>query len=337
MVARVVRDDEAAGSSPAIPTMKPLPDPLNIRQTTAWVMQRAEHVAINQHQITKLIPKLKQTIKSQQLLTQAQFGQLNVSPQKILVLDTINFCFWAKKNQPKWQVKYPTNNLSDGWQALVACIDRAMADNIPILDAQYLSHISLDQTDHLFRSSNQTPIPLIQSRQQFLQQTGRILAQKFQGNCQNLINQAQHNAVKLTQAIIHHFPSFKDTAKYKNKTIYFYKRAQICVYDLSLLNQIKLTNLNQLTIFADYKLPQLLRHFKVLNYSPALSKKIDSYQLVPPLSPEEIEIRSATIQIGELLAQQLKLPPAIIDNCLWQLSQKQPNMKPYHHTLTTNY
>lgn len=315
------------------------PDPLGVRRSTAAVIENPRFVTINLNRLRDFGTKIALSIKNNQLLTQAQFGKLENNPQKIFLLDTVNFCFWAEKSQPRWAVAYPrTDTVSQGWQALVASFDRAIAAGMPILDSQFLARISLKDTQRLFQSHNQTQIPLLKQRQSFLRQAGQILWQDFSGDFNNLIKLANRSAPLISRLIIKHFPCFSDTTVYRQKQVRFFKRAQICAYDLSLLPETKIIDIDQLTVFADYRLPQLLRSLGVLEYQPALAEKVDQRRLIIPASRGELEIRASTVWAGELLADQLNLTPARIDNALWLMAkQTWKPMKPHHQTLTTNY
>lgn len=313
------------------------PDPFQVRSSSVKVITQSKHVQIKLKHLESLADLVQKAINQNRLLDQSQFGQTSNTPQKVFIINSVNFCFWAKKNQPKWKVEYPKGNIQDGWNALVACFNQALNDQIPILDPHFLSTLTLVQTKQLFKSSNQTTIPLLERRHRFLKETALKLNRHFDGQASNLIKQSKHDAVNLVKLILKYFPGFKDTSTYHQNPVYFYKRAQICAYDLSMLNNINLTSIEKLTVFADYKLPQLLRSLKVILYSKALANQVDGYHLIPKNSPKEVEIRAATIIAGELLSILLKLPPYIIDNALWVLSQSTNNQKPYHRTLTTNY
>jgi hypothetical protein len=66
-------------------------------------------------------------------------------------------------------------------------------------------------------------------------------------------------------------------------------------------------DLEQLTIFADYKLPQVLRHYHVLAYDSTLAQRIDNQELLPAAeSEEEVEIRAATIWACECLCRAMR-------------------------------
>ena len=48
-------------------------------------------------------------------------------------------------------------------------------------------------------------------------------------------------------------------------------------------------------MFADYRVPQILRQLEILTYAETLSNKIDNSIELPYSCEEEIEIRAATV------------------------------------------
>jgi hypothetical protein len=77
-------------------------------------------------------------------------------------------------------------------------------------------------------------------------------------------------------------------------------------YRLVKRGEKELSNLDKLTAFADYKVPQMLRKFGVLEYIPELANKIDGYKEIEAGSREEIEIRAATIWAIEEMKEVLR-------------------------------
>jgi hypothetical protein len=163
------------------------------------------------------------------------------------------------------------------------------------------------------------------------------LRNRFDGSIENLLTAANSDAPTISRLIIDTFQSFSDTAAFEGKPVHFYKRAQICAYDLSLLPTLHINNTDKLSVFADYKLPQALRHVGILAYDSRLAQKVDSLILLEKGSREEVEIRASTIWACELLSQELEVPATIVDNAIWSLSGSLLHMKPYHRTLTTSY
>ncbi len=318
--------------------LKTSPDPLGVRKTTAEVLLNSRLVRINFDKLQEVANLVKRKFEKREVLTAEQFGSDDPTPQLIFVLDAINFCFWAKKGQEKWTVEYPKGNfISSGWFALVASIQRAQEEGTPILDADYLKNLRLSETKYIFRSANDRPIPLLKERVRILNEIGAILAEKYQGNIYHFLTETGLDAGKVVTQIVATFPSFEDYTSFMGKRVNFYKRAQIFAYDLSLLPELKITNLESLTLFADYKVPQILRALGVLEYDPSLARKLDEYQILEPGSREEAEIRAATIWSGEFLAHQAGIMPVEVDNVLWKAAQSIRDVRPYHRVLTTAY
>lgn len=96
-------------------------------------------------------------------------------------------------------------------------------------------------------------------------------------------------------------------------------------------------------MFADYRVPQILRHMGVMVYSAELSRKVDALEEIPFGSAEEIEIRAATIVAVERLQQCLQdqgrtLLVLEVDWLLWQWGEAiKDTIKPHHRTLTIYY
>jgi len=318
--------------------LKQKADPLQVRKSTFEIVKKASLVSININKIKQLTSFIKNKIETKETLNIEQFGSSNPTPQLIFVLDALNFCFWAKKNEEKWTVEYPKGNfVSNGWYALVNSIQRALSEGIPFLDADYLQKITLKEAEYIFRSSNKTPIPLLSERVKILNEVGQVLVKKYNGNIYNFLVKNGLDAEKILINLIKEFPSFQDYSELRGQRVNFYKRAQIFVYDLSFLPNLKVNNLGCLTIFADYKIPQTLRAFGVLEYASSLKKKIDNYEILTSGSQEEIEIRASTIWAGELIAFFSGFLPAEVDNVLWKASQYLRDVSPYHRVLTTAY
>lgn len=316
-------------------------DLLGILASTKYVVENAKHVRINEEAISEIAKKVETKISGGLPGGEEVFGKLNTLEQKAqfcLVVDSVNFCFWAEKGKDKWQTEFPRGTFVGGGFGLNASFQRAIAVGIPVLDPKYLSEITLDQTREIFKSSNGVDIPLLEKRQENLQEVGRVLIQRYQGKFINLVKSANFDAVGIVKKVVSDFSSYSDVAHYGGENISFYKRAQLCVCDLSLFKDSNILGIENLTAFADYKLPQILRENGVITYSPELSVKIDNYVLIPAGSLEEVEIRAATIWGVELIRQRIrKYTSAEIDNAIWYLSQDQTGLKPFHRTYTIFY
>jgi hypothetical protein len=262
----------------------------------------------------------------------------------LLVLDTINFCFWPPPGKTKWEIEYKSKRLS-GYYALAASLKRAVESGIPLLNAEYLAGLSLDQLKYILGGHGE--IQLLENRLIALNELGNILIKEYEGHAHRLVESAGYSALKLARLLAKKLASFNDIAEYRGHRIFFYKRAQIIAADLyGAFNGKKwgrFTDMDRLTAFADYKLPQVLRHLGILHYTGALAQKIDHEILIDAGCSEEIEIRSNTIQAVELIRRELvqkgkALMSFEIDWLLWNLGQDNKyNKKPYHKTLTIFY
>ncbi len=264
----------------------------------------------------------------------------------LLLLDALNFCFWAEKGHDRWRISYKGEILNGYW-AEAAALKRAVEEDMPLWDADYLSTISEDAVASIFRPiDGSDSIPLLEQRVSHAREVGRVLQEKYKGQFAQAIQQTNNNAVALVHTLAWNFASFNDVVRYRGHDVRFFKRAQICVADISNAFAGKqwgtFTDLHKLTIFADYKLPQILRHYGILTYHPALAMRIDNQELLEQGSEEEVEIRAATIWACELLRRAMQrqgfsMNASDIDSKLWSLSQNTEHMRPYHRVYTQFY
>jgi hypothetical protein len=268
----------------------------------------------------------------------------------VLALDALNFCFWSQDPDQRWRVDYRGERY-DGYWALAAALKRAVDEGKPLWDAGYLAAITADEVAEILRPADaETPaIPLFPERVAHLRELGAGLLAAYPDEepVAALLRDAGGSAIRLVKLVARLFPSFDDRAMYDGTEVRFYKRAQILVADLhggfGGEGLGAFSDLDRLTAFADYKVPQVLRRFGVLVYADELSAKIDRKELLPAGSREEVEIRAATIQGCELLRRALQvlgtpLRAFEIDWALWLAGQSlPPDTRPYHRTLTIYY
>lgn len=272
------------------------------------------------------------------------FDGTAVTAEWIFVLDTINHCFWPDVGSPLWTIYYRGEALSGYW-ALAASLKRAMEEGIQIHQAETL--VSMDSQTLAHILSGRGKIPLFEDRLANLRQAGQVLLDRFQGSFVHVLEEARGSPVELVSLIVSQFPSFNDITSYDGKSVYFLKRAQLLIQDLwstfSGESWGEFRDLWQLTAFADYKLPQVLRHLGLIHYRPSLAERIQKLMFIPPDSPEEVEIRAATVWAVELIRQALstrgqEATSAQIDNWLWNLGQEDTYRRlPYHRTRTIFY
>ncbi len=327
------------------------PDPLEILSTTRNVLMASRHVWINPSAIEALSKQWIHAGITASTANSAWYEQYHFHDDTertvnwILLLDALNFCFWAQQGQTRWTIEYQ-HELLNGYWAEAASLTRAIEEGIPLWDAGYLRTISEETVAHIFRGTSTTRIPLFEQRVQNAREVGQVLEEKYNGQFVHAIEQAHYNAIELVQLLANDFPSFRDVASYQSYEVRFLKRAQICVADLfhafHATRWGALSNIDQLTCFADYKVPQVLRHYNVIEYTPALAQRIDQQELLEAGSAEEVEIRAVTVWACELLRRSLErhgvsLTAIAVDQQLWLAGQQSAAMQPYHRTRTMYY
>ena len=262
----------------------------------------------------------------------------------IFVLDVLNHCFWPDPGAPTWSVRYREHTYSGYW-GLAASLKRATENGVPITRSDYLARLRCEDLQQIFAGNGR--IPMLQERLENLREAGRVLLSEWQGDIVHLLEAAGGSAVKTVALITTAFSSFRDQAPYRGKIVTFWKRAQIFAADLHLAfagrDWGNFRDIERLTAFADYKLPQVLRELGALSYSPELAQSIDRRENLRPGSEAEVEIRAMTICAVEALrkafAQQGRAVTSMqVDNWLWQLGQwDRFRSKPYHRCRTIYY
>ncbi len=311
------------------------------------VVENSKFVSINENEINNFINSINESE-----FEQTEFDNAPDLPTKkegdyvgfSIVYNTINFCYWG---EPKWTIERG-GMVCDGSCALTIAFIDALKEGYPLLDPKYLSTIPENDLKNILLGNIE--IPLFIERLQMLRKLGNYMVEKFDGSWMNVIKKADHNGVQLVKLLTSDFPDlYKDELLYKGRPVKFYKRAQLCAnyidHDLSKTRVIsfKLSDIDKLTAFADYKVPQVLRKFGILEYTKELSEKIDNLVELESGSTEEIEIRANTVEAINMIQDKAKeifseATPARIDGILWFRGQKKsPDDKPYHRTRTIWY
>lgn len=255
----------------------------------------------------------------------------------IFVVDTLNFSFWPDDSSQPFVVAYKDQKYTNYW-SLCAAINRALDEGIPITSAEYLATITEEQVKHVFRSETATPIPLLNERVAALREAGAALVEHFDGKFANLVRASSHSAALLMESVLKYMPMYRDESVYKSAKVYFYKRLQILVADIWACFNGKylgyFSDIDTLTMFADYRVPQTLAYFGVLKYSDRLTKRLENRELFQSGDLHELEIRGCSIWAIELIKQRIQailkeenldrsLAPnsILVDYLLWDYAQ----------------
>ncbi|KAK9678476.1 hypothetical protein RND81_11G214000 [Saponaria officinalis] len=303
-----------------------------VRRTAAWVASHSSHVFVNSSGIEKVVEDIKGEIPKVEWDFEGihYFDGGPLSVQYLLVLDSLNFCFW-----PDEELNY--DHLALG-------LKRAVEHDKSALDADRLQKYTGPELQAMLKWPR--PLPLEDERVRLLHEVGRELERNFEGKASKLVESCGKSAAKLVELVTRHFPGFRDNTVYKGHQIFLYKRAQIFVADLwgAFKGQGygELNDIGSITIFADYIVPAVLRRLGVLNYSSALANIVESNTEIGSGTEEEVELRACSIHAVEKIREliQLKSGKKVLsvelDLWLWSYGV-QLEALPHHRTLSIYY
>lgn len=321
--------------------------PMSVWDSAEFVISRAEHVCIDEQKLAALVqPVCARFAEGFDAVEDAfgSTGDLDRDINLVFFETAANFCFWAQGPSERWMFRHG-DDVSGGWYGLRNAFAAALADGVPVYDAEYVANLTIPQAAELFRGEDGVQIPLLEQRVNNIVETAELLLRDYDGSAKKFVAACGYDAATIAREVTRQLASYRDGAWYAGRWVWILKRAQILANDLAQLTQkypeFEIRGKNQLTIFADYRLPQVLEHYGVLQYSDTLQYKIDHEQLIASGSPEEIEIRAATLvacrELGELCPN---MSIADIDVSLWLLSQDardSPDLRPHHRTVSYFY
>lgn len=264
----------------------------------------------------------------------------------IFLENTINFAFTDFVTKEKFSSEYQGKDWR-GAYGMIACLKKALEKGVPILEGDFLSEIAAGKMEEIFKGNIR--IPLSTERLIIFHEVGKMLKEKYNNHFYNLLEKANgqlfNQGKGLVELLISDFPSFDDSFFYQGEKVRFNKRAQLAPAILygKFLHQKKLfSDIDDLTAFADYVLPKVLRGLEILNYESELAEKVDSQKIIPKNSQEELEIRASTIHAFEMLKNEIngirsenngqKINSLHLDYKLWSEGK---NTKGNHHLTPT--
>ena len=319
----------------AVPT---IPD---ILESASSVVRRAKHVLIDPEAVRRwagwfAAQPFEQPDEDPDLLFR---GPPDQGANYVLLIDALNFCFWS---DVPWEIVYQGRTWTRTL-AMMAGVRRSVENDASWLTADRWAAATRADVNEMFAGRGSIPLP--DRRVDILVETGTILRDRFGGQFEEVVNLAQRRANRLAYLLSDCFPSFRDVAVYDGKPVAFLKRAQICAADLHRVwaanGHQGLRDLDRLTVFADYRLPQLFRHEGMLHLARNLGERVDRGDIIEAGSQEEIEIRAATVVVGQLLCDELRalgrtVAPWKLDYDLW-LRARSPKVTVPHHRAITHF
>ncbi|KAF5340759.1 hypothetical protein D9611_007493 [Ephemerocybe angulata] len=291
----------------------------------------------------------------------------------VFLISALNFSFWSEKEgtEGRYGVEWWTGwgkeerTVHTGYWSLVAALDRALEENIPITDpAFYASEVDCPDSliERVFRQAEQSTesIPLLSERIKIMREVGFILTNSFGGSFQGFLAEFQRlhdgdgTALDLVKMVIETFPSFRDQFEYEGSKVCLWKRAQILVAETwaafypatptdphPIFIGPRGPMISKLTMFADYRVPQILHHLRIITYPPSLVEKLDARVYLESGSKEELSLRTASIVAVERVREEIlkimreeegakesetgadsPVSSVLIDFYLWDLAKK---------------
>jgi hypothetical protein len=272
----------------------------------------------------------------------------DVAMDFVMVANTIDTAFTDFKSHVKFQIDYAGEHLSDS-AAMIGCIKRAMDGGVPILDGGFLAKITRADMEKIFAGNIE--MPMLDEKLALFHEAGAVLAAKYGGRYYNFIQSCSprlyDNGNGLVERLAAEFPRYNDVSKYDGHEIRFYKLTQLGYWQiyagLGAKGSFRLEDPQKMTAFADYIVPVALRLMGMTSYSPELEHAINTYQMIPRDSRQEIEIRAHCLYATALLADEInKLRPPgqqiiipQVDARLW--THYHTTEWPHHLTRTIMY
>ncbi|KAE8152906.1 hypothetical protein BDV25DRAFT_50488 [Aspergillus avenaceus] len=291
-----------------------------VLENAQYVFDNAIDVALSPDKVKEAADTIWRMMQKKSYSTQT-WSEHELHPQLkdestvdfIFAMDLLNFSFWSERTEEeRFAIEYRGRRWTGYW-SLVAALQRALDEKIPITTPAFWAN-ETECTEsvlrHVFRSMTDEEIPLLQERLRCLREAGRVLCEDFEGSFVNCIYSANYSAASLVNLLAESFPCFRDESSFHGRRVRLFKRAQILVADLwACFNGEsfgEFHDIDKITMFADYRIPQILHQLGCLLYSPPLDSQIRQRKLIPSGSTREIELRATSIWCVELIRREIE-------------------------------
>lgn len=296
------------------------------------VCDNSQYVKINYGKIDEMIEKIKKSSVAY-WLDSNPYGLMDMDVKKIInflfIYHTIgDYCFWG---DPKWEVHTDLGVMDGSYAIMYLILNRFKANSN--------FSMSFDEFKELLKGN--VEIPLLEDRYNNLVKMNEFL-KKSGKSFYELVKDLNVDS-ELFEFIVTNLDYFSDTAVYDGKSILFYKRAQLLTSDILHVRAYKEqidVDYSHLIGCADYKIPQVMRCYGMLQFNDDLADKVDNKVEIEEGSKEEVEIRANTLKVIDYIYERLdrKYSRMDINDFIWLLGQDKSKMiKPYHRTLTKYY
>lgn len=266
----------------------------------------------------------------------------------LLVGNTLNFQFHRRGDSGVYARRYKGETVRGAF-AMWASLTQALESGHPVTDGAFLADLDRGTVAQMF--AGDPPIPYLADRHRVLSHVGENLLDVADGRFHRAIPAEDpirpfDDGEGLVEWLAATFPAgYGDVRTLDGRRVPFLKKAQLAVALLAGRfadsDHYDVTGLDDLTVFADYVVPAILREYGVLEYDAMLAPRVDEYEPIPENSRMEVEIRAATVVAGdrilETLARDYGLQTTAVhlDYALWETGRDQGLA--LHKTATTAY
>ena len=329
----------------------------NPRDAGAFIAKIGKHVTIIDEGIDKAVIEAMNRIEDGRLSLDAKSFKpagtiMKADVDWVFMTSALNFSFWILENEPQYLVTYKEVTYN-GYMSMLAAITRTLDDGIPLTSPQFYGSITKEKLNEYLIGDKNIPCPMIEERVKCLHEIADVLTKKYNGSFENCLKECKNSAAELLKIVVNEFKCFDDSHLYQGKRVAIHKRAQILVADLWQLFEGKgicqFNDIDCITMFADYRVPQSLQYFGAFSYSLELMEILSKNQILKSGDPFEVEIRGCSIEavtrivnrVNEKLKHSAKTINDIqIDNFLWGFRrEKSTEMEqyPYHRVRSIFY
>ncbi|CAD7971450.1 unnamed protein product [Amoebophrya sp. A120] len=198
---------------------------------------------------------------------------------RILAYNVINFSFFPDNGKPRWFISDEGEDDERGEQKFFGKDDEAFAiveamkrlekevrDSTIWRNGHFLQQITVPHLENVFRpAANAGSLPLLPWRMQCLRSLGDCYSNRVSLEKLLEILGEKPTVGKFVYLLCKHVPAFRDL---RRDNIEFAKRPQLAASMLHADKLVVFSDLNQsLTVFSDYRLPQLFLTEKVFDFN----------------------------------------------------------------------
>lgn len=302
--------------------IKPPSRSTRVLESAEWIYDNAIDVAISSAGTKKAAEQIYQLME-QKSYSMGTWSTHELHPKLtedneeetvnlIFTMNLLNFSFWSELPETeRFAVEFKGERWTGYW-SLIAALQRALDEGYRVTSPDFWQDRDAcpdSVFEHIFRSVTSEPMPLLNDRICILRNAGDVLYHHFDCKPSNIIRQANGSAAMLVNLLVENFANFQDITYFQDRQVRLLKRAQILVADLWACFQGtsygSFSDIDSLTMFADYRIPQMLQSLNCLWYSPRLESMISRKQMLKSGGDLEVEIRGCSIWCVELIRREI--------------------------------